>query len=141
MEKHGLLERGWTFHFDNALRRIGQCRYREKEIGYSTPCIWSSWESITDTILHEIAHALLRPKTGHNWEWKAKARELGCDPYAVTEDFSTTAKPTYKIECPKCKRRWYRHRMRKRNYGSRCPACHVEVKIYQNKAGYNQVYN
>jgi hypothetical protein len=30
------------------------------------------------TILHEIAHALVGPKHGHDKFWKLKARELGC---------------------------------------------------------------
>ena len=34
MEKWGLIEKNWTFVWDNrAISRYGQCRYRKKEIG------------------------------------------------------------------------------------------------------------
>ena len=38
----------------------------------------ASVDHITDTILHEIAHALVGPRHGHNAIWRQKAREIGC---------------------------------------------------------------
>ena len=35
-------------------------------------------DQINDTILHEIAHALVGPGNGHNLKWKKKAKEIGC---------------------------------------------------------------
>lgn len=34
---------------------------------------------IVNTVLHEIAHAIVGPNHGHDDIWKAKAREIGCD--------------------------------------------------------------
>ena len=35
-------------------------------------------DHIRDTILHEIAHALVGPCHGHDAVWRQKAREIGC---------------------------------------------------------------
>lgn len=35
---------------------------------------------IKETILHEIAHAIVGPENGHNKIWKEKAKELGVRP-------------------------------------------------------------
>ena len=35
-------------------------------------------EEIIDTVLHEIAHAIVGPGQGHNLIWKKKAIEIGC---------------------------------------------------------------
>lgn len=78
MRKHGLLEKGWTFAFDRATSRLGQCDYGKKRItiskhftGAATP------EQFEQTLIHEMAHALLPVGVHHGWQWKAKARELG----------------------------------------------------------------
>ena len=61
------LKTGWQFAFDLAPARGGLCRYREKQITLSvTYCLKASKEEIVDTILHEIAHAIVGPKHGHN---------------------------------------------------------------------------
>ena len=53
--------------------------FREKKISFSRNFIKNSNESeIYDTILHEIAHALVGPKHGHDIVWKKMAKKLGC---------------------------------------------------------------
>jgi hypothetical protein len=37
-------------------------------------------EEIVDTILHEIAHALVGPRHGHDTVWKAKCTDIGARP-------------------------------------------------------------
>jgi predicted SprT family Zn-dependent metalloprotease len=79
IKQHGLNEAGWIFKFDNAKRRFGSCRYRSRIITLSKHLTELNDENrIRNTILHEIAHALT-PGHGHNWIWKAKALEIGCD--------------------------------------------------------------
>ena len=77
MAEHQLF--GWTLSFDNARHRAGQCRRRAKEISLSAP-LMSIWtiEQCTDTILHEIAHALT--SGGHDEEWQAMCVKIGADP-------------------------------------------------------------
>jgi len=42
--------------------------------------VHASSEQLTDTILHEIAHALAGPAAKHGPAWKAIARRLGATP-------------------------------------------------------------
>ena len=52
---------GYSFKFDNAKRRFGQCSYTDKRISLSKPLASNNLDNffqINDTILHEIAHAL-----------------------------------------------------------------------------------
>ena len=108
MDQWGLTEAGWTFVIDpDPKRRLGQCRYREKEVALSLLRIQhDSAEDVVNTIRHEIAHAIHyerrgdelfeRRWTGRKWvrkiaphgrEWKAIAREVGMttEPKATTK--------------------------------------------------------
>ncbi len=77
MVKHSLIS--WQFEFDNGSKRAGCCDYRRKVIslsyGYAR---YASNKEIKNTILHEIAHALVGSKHNHDAVWKAKAIEIGC---------------------------------------------------------------
>jgi predicted SprT family Zn-dependent metalloprotease len=75
--RHGLT--GWRLVFDNAKTRAGVCRFDVKQIGLSRPLIsLYDVEQVTDTVLHEIAHALTGPGHGHDRAWRATARRIGC---------------------------------------------------------------
>lgn len=77
LRQYGLKK--WTFKFDHSTRRAGCCNYREKLISISFNLARNaSDEDIRDTILHEIAHALVGKKHNHDSVWKAKAHEIGC---------------------------------------------------------------
>lgn len=77
MHEHGLKK--WSFEFDHSTRRAGCCNYNDKRISISFHLAHNaSDEDIRDTLLHEIAHALVGKKHGHNAIWKTKAREIGC---------------------------------------------------------------
>ena len=79
MEKHGLIEQGWQFSFDHARARAGQCSHSKKLISLSKHFATSaSRAEVTDTILHEIAHALT-PNRGHDRVWRNVALALGCN--------------------------------------------------------------
>ncbi len=69
----------WSINFDNARRRAGVCIYNKRELSFSIHFLRNSSEKeIYDTLLHEIAHALVGPKNGHNNVWKKKAIDIGC---------------------------------------------------------------
>ena len=69
---------GWTVVADRAKTRAGVCRFGKRQIGLSRPLTeLHSEEEVRDTILHEIAHALVGPEHGHDRVWRAKAREIG----------------------------------------------------------------
>ena len=77
LREHGLDD--WTIVADRAKTRAGVCRFGRRQIGISRPMtVLHSEEEVLDTILHEIAHALVGPQHGHDAVWRAKALEIGC---------------------------------------------------------------
>ena len=83
MAQHGLL--GWVFKFNRRKRQMGICFYphqgRPGRIELSIYFVEkNSEEEIRDTILHEIAHALVGPKHAHDAVWRAKYIEIGAVP-------------------------------------------------------------
>ena len=76
---NGAMATGWAFGFDLAPSRAGVCRYGERRIDLSVSyCLAATRADVEDTILHEIAHAIVGPRHNHDAVWKAKAREIGC---------------------------------------------------------------
>jgi hypothetical protein len=70
----------WRFSFDNAKRRAGACNHTKRTISLSIHLVRiRSDDNVRNTILHEIAHALVGRGHGHNRIWKRKALEIGCD--------------------------------------------------------------
>ncbi len=79
MDEHGLTD--WEFGWDRAVRRAGAARHRLKQITLSAKLMKQFPASqARDTILHEIAHALVGPGHGHGPVWKAKAASIGARP-------------------------------------------------------------
>lgn len=77
LEQHSLT--GWSFQFDNGRKRAGCCQYGTKVISLSYAFARQAAEDeLTDTILHEIAHALVGKVHNHDEVWRTKAIELGC---------------------------------------------------------------
>jgi len=91
---------GWTFTFDRAKSRAGQCRFDTRVISMSESYVKiNNEDEIRDTILHEIAHALCGKAAGHGPVWQRKARAIGC-----TGKRTTAAKASeshrYEAHCP-----------------------------------------
>lgn len=79
LAQHGLDD--WTLTFDRAKRRAGVTRFGARTIGLSAPLTRLHDEpDVRDTILHEIAHALVGPGHAHDRVWQARARALGASP-------------------------------------------------------------
>lgn len=79
MGEHGLI--GWKFKIDTRTHcRRGCCKYLSRTISVSEYYLASHDDMIRDTILHEIAHALVGPGHGHDGVWKAKCKEIGARP-------------------------------------------------------------
>ena len=77
MDKNNLFD--WGLELDFAKVRAGACHFGEKKITFSRNFVKNSNQNdIKDTILHEIAHALVGSNNGHNEVWKEMAIKLGC---------------------------------------------------------------
>jgi predicted SprT family Zn-dependent metalloprotease len=122
LSKHGLTNKGWSFQFDNSLRRFGVCKYRTKVIGLSKSLTaLNSVEEVKDTILHEIAHAIAGYKAGHGVDWKMVCIRIGARPVrCYTRDNVVTPKLKYVAICGGCKKEHEKARIVKNNRRVAC---------------------
>ena len=114
-EKHGLRQAGWTFGFDSSVRRLGNTKYGRKFISISRHMVLASSDArVLNTILHEVAHALVGHTAAHGPVWKQKAIEIGCDG-KTTDNGPRFAEGRYKFKCSgaTCTNEWHFQR--------RCP--------------------
>jgi hypothetical protein len=126
LRKHKLWEAGWRTNFSKAIRLsdgrpfIAACFHQEKRIVFSIPHLNVRSEAeLKQSIIHEIAHAVVGYQHGHDEVWKAKAIELGllnptiCGTYADLDAGKALniveTKPESKI----------------RSLNSFCPTCHA----------------
>lgn len=99
MDEHGLGD--WQLVFDRAKRRAGICRAAERTIGLSGPLTrLHSREQVRDTVLHEIAHALVGPQHGHGPRWRAMARRVGASPDRCLPQDAPTVPGAWVGTCP-----------------------------------------
>lgn len=101
MDEHGLYD--WSFQWDNAKSRAGVCKFGQKVIGMSR--MWAehaSDDDIINTILHEIAHALVGPGEGHGPRWQAMAKRIGCTAERCATAPETAPKGRYEAICASC---------------------------------------
>jgi predicted SprT family Zn-dependent metalloprotease len=90
MAKHGVYAMGYSFAFNNRKRSAGICSYRRKTIELSKPITQhSEVKDVIDTILHEIAHALVGSGHGHDSVWQRKAIEIGANGKRCYDDTSS----------------------------------------------------
>jgi len=99
LDRHGL--RDWSIVFDRAKRRAGICRPGRKEIGLSAPLTSIHPEAeVRDTILHEIAHALVGVRHGHDAVWRATALRIGCNGARCSSEDAPTIPGDWVGTCP-----------------------------------------
>lgn len=114
---------GWSFRFNKNKRRLGVCKQDDKRIELSEHYVErNSREHVLDTILHEIAHALVGTQHGHDDVWKNKCLQIGASPYSCS---STAVMPegSWQARCPGCATVFTRHRRPRRLRGRYCVAC------------------
>jgi predicted SprT family Zn-dependent metalloprotease len=121
MAKHQLSQ--WSFQFDNSTKRVGCCHYATQLLSLSHEFAKrASDEEIRETILHEIAHALVGKEHGHDDVWRAKAVELGCSGRRC-HDLQFTP-PRYIV---KCERSCWVTTAERRRRGAVCTRCRGNV--------------
>ena len=106
---------GWQFALNSNVRRAGVCffpfRDRPGRLGLSVHFIErNAEEDVLDTILHEIAHALVGTGHGHDEVWKAKCREIGAKPEPCYGEEIDMPKGRWRARCPACQKEFHRHR-------------------------------
>lgn len=116
---------GWEVQLDRARRRAGLCDERNRRISVSRHlmALYSEAE-VRETLLHEIAHALVGNQHGHDAVWAAKARQIGASgsrlvpPQApriagrwsgrcpAGHEVDRTRRPSVPLACTRCARRF-----------------------------------
>ena len=126
MDKYGLCD--WKLELDYAKARAGACHFTEKKISFSRHFLKNADQlDINDTILHEIAHALVGPKHGHDRVWKNMAKKIGC-----------SAKRCHTLEFSEykwirfCANYCWEQKVHRRKLNLICKKCGSPVKYQQN---------
>jgi predicted SprT family Zn-dependent metalloprotease len=126
MDKYGLCN--WKLELDYAKVRAGACYFKEKKISFSRHFLKNADQlDINDTILHEIAHALVGPKHGHDRVWKNMAKKIGC-----------SAKRCHTLEFSEykwirfCTNYCWEQKVHRRKLNLICKKCGSPVKYQQN---------
>jgi len=80
MNQHGVFEKDYHLELDRSKSRLGLCNHTKKKITISKNFVeQQDWDVIKNTVLHEIAHALVGPNHGHNHVWRQQAMAIGCN--------------------------------------------------------------
>lgn len=117
LRKHSLED--WIFRFDNSISRVGVCKHTRKLIALSNiHCLEHQAEDVWDTVLHEIAHALVGPKVGHGSQWVKMAKAIGCTAKVRADE--TVERVRYIQTCLNCG--WGR-RLQRRVRNRKCVRC------------------
>lgn len=110
----------WSFKWQHQKTSFGTCYHSRKAIGLSKILVpQMTIEAVTNTILHEIAHALVGGGHGHSYIWQRKAIEIGCDGNR-TNDHNVEVKPKYIAICKGCGKEITAHRKPKRSHWCLC---------------------
>jgi predicted SprT family Zn-dependent metalloprotease len=133
---------GWKFEWKRMTSVYGQCFYSKKKITLSYDFnILGNRERkmIVNTILHEIAHALVGPNHNHDDVWRQKAIEIGCDGLRIHND--VTIEKRYIVHCNTCNRDY--QRSNKPSYQTSCGMCSNKfdsrfILVYTNNPNYKR---
>lgn len=133
MTKAKLVEKGWTFGWFKSERVMGRCVERRRVITLNSRFVLHNPKRlVVETILHEIAHAVVGCKFNHGPEWQAAAVAFGVSPDAKCSADVKFGDPRYVGKCPKCQRSTAIRRVSRRN-GSViiwvCRECKVPVEV------------
>ena len=99
----------WKVVINTNKKRLGVCKYRTRVIGISIfHALTSKRSEVLDTLLHEIAHAVVGWNHGHNEVWRSKAIALGCNGNRCGADMKVKGK--YVGKCSVCNKEFNFHR-------------------------------
>jgi predicted SprT family Zn-dependent metalloprotease len=91
-------------------------------------------ERCKETILHEIAHAIVGCVNGHNEVWKAQMVRMGLKPDRCWNYGNTIGTERYKYHaiCPTCQQKYKLHKIRSNTTYS-CPKDKTRLSFVENQ--------
>lgn len=126
---HHLAGQGWRIQWNNSRSAAGRTKYASKVLEFSSLITRHvSNEEFIDTVLHEIAHALM-PGAKHGPAWAAKYREIGGTGGRTWSDKAVEAAVSkWRLTCQNCGHITYRNRLTRNYHEKGCwhPACGKE---------------
>jgi predicted SprT family Zn-dependent metalloprotease len=121
MDAHGL--HNWSFAYNRRKRSLGVCQFRRRRIELSIHLLeHNPAAEVRDTILHEIAHALVGPGHGHDRVWKEMCRKVGARPERIAHE-AHMPPGRWQAGCGACGKVYHRHRRPPRLDGWYCRGC------------------
>lgn len=118
--RHGLPN--WSFAYNRRKLTLGLCVYHRQTIELSVHFVErNSAEEILDTILHEIAHALVGPGHGHDAIWKRQCVAVGARPERQGEADMPLGR--WRARCRSCGKHFHRYRRPRWRTGWFCGDC------------------
>ncbi|NOX50350.1 MAG: transcription elongation protein SprT [Gammaproteobacteria bacterium] len=101
LSKHRLAD--WQVRLDHAKQRCGLCNYSAQIISLSRHFIEANDEvEILNTILHEIAHALVGPGHAHGVKWQKVAARIGARTAPTAGESTVMPQPGWGLHCRDC---------------------------------------
>ena len=126
------LAAGWRFGFALSPSRAGACNERDRRIELSVSySLQATRSEIRDTLLHEIAHAIVGVRHRHDPVWKAKAREIGSSGDRCHRVSHTVPRWIGRCAC----RRYFRQRLHRRLRRAVCAQCRGRIEWRHNSEG------
>jgi predicted SprT family Zn-dependent metalloprotease len=124
LARHGLHD--WSFAFNRRRTSLGMCYFHRKAIELSIFFVQRNGpELILDTLLHEIAHALVGPGHGHDAVWKRMCLKVGAKPERLCHEAEMPA-GRWRALCGGCGTVHQKYRRPKRMKWWFCRACGPE---------------
>ena len=118
----------WSISIDHSKRRAGACFYNTQILSFSKTYLRKAEKKdIKDTLLHEIAHALVGPGNAHNSIWKNKAIEIGCSG-KIYQDFEFSKPKWIKF----CENGCWKIKCFRKKSNLICKFCNCPVKFRTN---------
>lgn len=115
---------GWKIRVSCRMSRtLGLCRYRTRTIQLSLAHLQlNDAEKVRETVLHELAHALVGPGHGHDKVWRTMARRIGANPARCDHD-ANMPPGNWIAVCHSCGLQFNRYRRPKAGRLRWCLAC------------------
>jgi predicted SprT family Zn-dependent metalloprotease len=113
----------WSFRFNKSKVHLGLCLYGLKAIELSRHFVErNGFEMVADTLLHEIAHALVGPGHGHDAAWKETCIRVGAKPERLSYE-ADMPEGCWQATCGCCGMLHHKHRKPKHMVGWWCARC------------------
>lgn len=113
----------WSYGVNKRKKTLGLCFSSVKRLELSQNFIlYNSEAAVKETLLHEIAHALVGTEHGHDMVWKEMAESIGASPKRTTNSVIMPL-GAWQATCGGCGFIFSRYRKPKYNSSTTCRRC------------------